>query len=85
MATTTLSELEAFHRFLGECLAKGQCEFSVEESVATFRAYQKELGQLREELRPALQQSARGESQPLDVEELKAEVAQALAEKGISQ
>ncbi len=85
MATTSLSELEAFHRFLGEPLTEGQYDLSVEESLAAFRAHQQEIQQLREELRPALQESARGESQPLDVEQLKDQVTQALSEKGISQ
>ena len=60
MATATLNDLVAFHKFLGERIKNGQCDFSVDQSVEAFHAYQRELEQLREELGPALQQSATG-------------------------
>ena len=84
MATDTVTELEAFHKFLGERLKNGRCKLSVEQSVEAFRAYQRELQTLRQDLAPALEESARGNSAPLDIEQLKAEVREALAEKGIT-
>jgi hypothetical protein len=84
MATQLPNELESFRQFLTEWLEHGQVELSPEESVRAFRAYQRELERCREEIRPALERSLRGESQPLDVEELKARVTQRLAEEGIT-
>ena len=80
---TAQTELQAFHWFLGERLASGRCNFTVEESVELFREYQREVERLRKELKPALEQSSRGESGPLDIDELKEEVTESLAENGI--
>ena len=85
MATVTLSELEAFHKFLGERIKTGRCDFSVDQSVEAFHAYQRELEQLREELAPALERSLRGDTKEFDPDALKASVAQELAEKGITE
>ncbi|MCH7987604.1 MAG: hypothetical protein IID46_00480 [Planctomycetes bacterium] len=79
------TDLEAFHKYVGELLKKGKRKMTVEDSLAGFREYQKDLDRLREEIRPALEQSARGESEPLDIEKLKTEVTNSLAEKGISE
>ena len=84
MATETVTELEAFHKFLGEQLKNGPCKLSVEQSVEVFRAYQQELERCRAEVEPALQRSLRGESKPFDAERLKARVTQELAEEGIT-
>ena len=81
----TQTDLEAFHKFLGELLKKGKRKLPVEESLVAFRQYQQELERLREEIRPALEQSARGESEPLDIQKLKTEVTKSLAEKGITE
>jgi hypothetical protein len=81
----TQTDLEAFHKFIGELLKKGKRNLPVAESLVVFREYQQELERLREEIRPALEQSARGESEPLDIEKLKTEVTNSLAEKGISE
>jgi len=84
MATQLPNELESFHQFLSEQLEHGEVELSPEESVKAFRAYQRDLERCREEIRPALERSLRGESQPLDAEELKTRVTQRLAERGIT-
>jgi hypothetical protein len=80
MATEPPTELETFHRFLTDQLAGGRSDLSPEESVKAFRAYQRDLERLREEIRPAVERSRRGESQPLDIEDLKARVTKKLAE-----
>ena len=48
------------------------CRLSQEwqESVQEFRLYQQELNRFIAETQPALEQSARGESRPLDVDAL---------------
>ncbi len=84
MATQLPSELESFHRFLTEQLERGEPSLSPEQSVEAFRAYQRDLERCWEDIRPALQRSVRGESEPLDIEELKARVTQKLADRGIT-
>lgn len=84
MTTQSSTELESFHRFLTEQLQGGYAELSPEESVKAFRAYQDDLQRLRQDVRPALQRSLQGESEPLDIEDVKARGRQRLAEKGIT-
>ena len=84
MATANQTELEVFHRFLGDRLNDGKRDLTVEETVEAFRAYQRDLQQLRQEIRPALERSLRGESKPFDAEELKDRVTRQLAEEGIT-
>src|SRR5204862_7531576 len=67
MATDLTSELTAFSRFVAQRL--NGTNISLEESLREFRQYQRELADLRRRLSIAEEQSARGESQPLDIEE----------------
>ena len=80
----TQTDLEAFHKFIGELLKKGKRKLPVEESRADFREYQQELERLREEIRPALERSLRGESKPFDPEDIIRRAKERLAEKGIT-
>jgi hypothetical protein len=64
-------ELEEFHQFIGRHLKNGGTGLTVDRSVAEFRAYQEELERCREAVRPALEASLRGESEPLDMEDIK--------------
>lgn len=82
-ATDLQADLEDFVRFLSRELERGKVAFSVEQSVEEFRLYQLERDRLREEIRPALERSRRGESLPMDIEAMKAEVTRRLAAKGI--
>ena len=84
MATEPQSELELFHQFLSQQLEDHGSDRSPEESVEAFRAYQRDLKRLQGEVRPALERSLRGESEPLDVEDLKARVTKRLADQGIT-
>ena len=84
MAAQLPSEIESFHRFLTERLEQGEVNLSPEASVEAFRAYQRELERCREEIQPALERSLRGESAPLDIEEVKARVTKGLADQGIT-
>ncbi len=78
------SDLELFHQFLTEQLESGLGGLSPEQSVDAFRAHQRDVERFREDIRPALERSRRGESQPLDIEDIKARGKIRLAEKGIS-
>ena len=84
MATHSPTELESFHRFLTGQLQGGDAELSPEESVKAFRAYQDDLQRLRQDIQPALERSLHGESEPLDIEDVKARGRKRLAEKGIT-
>ncbi|MGH3452744.1 MAG: hypothetical protein ACRDQW_19000 [Haloechinothrix sp.] len=67
-----LTDLELLHRFVGGVLANGGRNTTIEECLAEFRDYLRELERLREEIRPAYEQSLRGvESKPLDIEDIK--------------
>ncbi len=78
------SEVEAFHQFLGQKLQNGGCRWSLDESVAEFRAFQSELARFNDSLRESIEQSRRGEAVPLDVEQLKTEIFEELAQEGIT-
>ncbi|MGC1274276.1 MAG: hypothetical protein WBC44_11265 [Planctomycetaceae bacterium] len=85
MATVidTQAELEEFHRWLGDRLKKGKPKFTVAQCAAEFFAWREERDRLREELRPALERSLRGESMPLDADAMRAEATRQLAAIGI--
>jgi hypothetical protein len=84
MTTTTETELEAFRRFVDEQIKRGERKLSPEQSVAAFRAYQRDLERLQEELRPALERSARGEGKEIDWEEFERRGRERLAREGIT-
>lgn len=77
------AELREFHGFLGRQLENCGATMTVEETVAQFRAYQEELHRCREAIRPALEASLRGESKPLNMQEVIDRVTQRLHEEGI--
>ena len=86
MATDTapLTELELLHRFIAERLANGGRHMTADQCLAEFREYQRELEKCREEIRPALERSLRGETKPFDPEALKGRVTRELADRGIA-
>ena len=63
-------DIRAFYDFLGRRIDMGGGSLSPEESVHEFRLYQEELNRFMEETQPAIEQSNRGESRPLDVRAL---------------
>ena len=84
MTLQSSSELEVFQAFIQEQLDSGVSGLTPEESVVAFRAYQHQVEQLREEIRPALERSLRGESEPLDIEDIKTRGRERLRQKGIT-
>lgn len=82
--TATMTEIESFHRFLGEAIRNGGRDLTIDESVAEFRAYQEELRRFNQQLEASLEEARRGEAEPLDVDALKAEIQRDLADEGIS-
>jgi hypothetical protein len=83
MATDLRCELEEFHRYLGRELERGNGVLTIEQAVVEFRAYQEELQRCREAIRPALEASLRGESEPLDMEAIWREVERRLTQQGV--
>jgi len=83
MATETLSELELFHQFVGQRLAAGRADESVDAALDDFRQQHPQLADLRAKIRVAQEQSQRGESGPFDADETKRAVRDRLAEHGI--
>ncbi|MCH7987606.1 MAG: hypothetical protein IID46_00490 [Planctomycetes bacterium] len=80
----TQTDLEAFHKFIGELLKKGKRKLPVEESLVVFREYQQELERLREEIRPALERAAKGEGKEIDLEDILRRGRERLAKEGVS-
>lgn len=84
MASDLQSELEAFRQFLGERLEGGNSATSLEQALEEFRAYQRDLERFKRDTQESLQQSARGQSGPLDIEDVVARGKKRLADKGIT-
>lgn len=80
---TTPTDLERFHRFLGEQIARGEKSLTPQEGLDRFAAYQRDVEKLNELLRPALEQVERGEYGPLDWDRLKSRVHDRLAAAGV--
>ena len=70
MATNLQNELESFHRFLGDKLQNGASGLSPEQAVEGFRAYQRDLERFKQDTQQSLEESARGESSPLDIDDV---------------
>ena len=84
MASDLSSDLDEFKAFVSERL-KVSNDLTLEESLERFRKYQRELASAREKLREAEEQSARGESGPLDAGAVKSEVRERLAAEGVTE
>jgi hypothetical protein len=82
MSVVSTSQMDSFQTFLGEQKSRGIVFATPEESVEAFRKYEQELAALKTLLEPALQQSARGEYVPFDLESVKARMFQKAADKG---
>ena len=85
MAADLPSELEVFCNFLAEQLQNGDSDLSPEQSVEAFRAHQRDLDRLKQDIRPAVERFKCGEGRQLDYDAVKDEVTQRLAEKGITE
>ena len=75
------SPIQAFYQFLGRRLVGGDAELTPEQSVREFRLYQEELARFLRETEPALAQSRRGETRPLDVDAVMLRVQQRLQQQ----
>ncbi len=78
-----LTEAELLHFYLGLRLGKGDRKEPVDRLLADFAEYRRELEVLRASLREAEASSARGESRPLDVEDVIRRGRERMAREGI--
>ena len=84
MATDLKDEFQDFQRFLDDKPDIGCSTMSLEQALLEFRAYQRDLQKFRDDTRQSLEESARGESSPLDLNDVIERGRQRLAQKGIS-
>ena len=80
MSTEMPSDFQDFNRFVAEQLVGRNADLSLEESVAAFRAYQRELARCRNELQPALEELDATGGVSLDMDAIIARGKQQLAE-----
>jgi Arc/MetJ-type ribon-helix-helix transcriptional regulator len=74
-----VTELEQFQRFLTRWVQDDDCHQSLDHVVKEFRLYLAEVSRFQAELKESIDEVARGEAAPLDVEALKAEVRSEMA------
>jgi hypothetical protein len=77
------TDVELLYQYLGQRLESGAQVASLEETLAEFAEYRRELEQMRASLREAEASSARGESKPLDLDEFFARADNRLEAEGI--
>ena len=83
MSTDLPIDFQDFQRFIGEKLNVGNSAISLEQALDQFRAYQSDLQKFKNDTRESLEESARSESSPLNVDDVLERGKQRLAEKGI--
>ena len=84
MSTELTTERDAFNAFIDQRFGSQQVDgISLEDALAEFRAYQRELLALKASLNKAEESSARGESKPLDVDDVIRRGRERLAAEGI--
>lgn len=83
MSTDLSSDWTAFNQFVSERLSGNLNGMTLEESLAEFRAYQEDLMAIRAKLKISEEQSARGESSELDMDEFFQELDAELDKRGI--
>jgi len=81
--SSTSNDFAAFNQFVTTQLGDDLAGLSLEESLAQFRAYQRDLESLRARLRTSEEQSARSESKALDEDAFWQRVNNRLDEKRI--
>ncbi|MCA9101025.1 MAG: hypothetical protein KDA63_07750 [Planctomycetales bacterium] len=81
MSAESPSEVELFQQYVGDRLARGTADASLEQTLADFRAYQQQLNELRGKVHEAIEESVRGESAPFDAESSKRRLRERLAQE----
>jgi hypothetical protein len=85
MPMGTCRQIETFYRFLGDQIQDDSVDLSPEECVEAFRAYQRDLDRIKEDLQPGLERIDRGEPGiPFDADDVKRRGRERLARDGIT-
>jgi hypothetical protein len=85
MSTDACREIESFYQFLAHQIQEGPVDLTPEECVDAFRAYQRDLERLKNELQPGLDRFDRGEPGiTFDAEDVKRRGRERLAHEGIT-
>ena len=84
MATDLPNDFQHFQRFVGDKLDGDDSPISLEQALEEFRAYQRDLEEFKNDTRASLDESARGECSPLDIDDVLERGKERLARKGIS-
>ena len=85
MATGFLAELNAFQQFLTNEIAKQSPQMSLEEALEESRARQRQIGEFKQDTEPSLEESAREDSEPLNIEDVVRRGQKRLAERGVTE
>ena len=85
MATDEVSEKKAFDSFIDQQLGGELNGLTLEEALAPFREYQRDLDRIRAKVVVAEQQYDRGEARPLDDKAFRSKLNQLMDDKGIPQ
>jgi hypothetical protein len=81
--SVTLTDPELLHQYLGRRLDNGGRNEPLDRLLADFAEYRRQLEKLRGMVREAEESSARGESRPLDVEDVIRRGRERMAAEGI--
>lgn len=83
MPTDEISEKQAFDTFIAEQLGGELIDLSLEQAVAQFREYQRDLNRIKERIALAEEQYNRGDAKPLDDVKFRDGLIKLMDEKGI--
>ena len=83
-SSKTLTDAELVYQYFGRLLAKGGREEPVDRLLAELAEYHRELERARALIREGEESSARGESGPLDVEDVIRRGRERMAAEGIT-
>jgi len=81
---SNLTEAESLYLYLGERIANGERDASAADLLANFEEYYCQLRKLRAKIGEGEKSSARGESAPLDVEDVIRRGRERAARRGIA-
>ncbi len=78
------NDVQLLHEYLGKRLNNGGAEATLDETLADFREYKRQLSELKSKLSEAEQDVAAGRTSPVDAASTKAAVRERLAQDGIT-
>lgn len=84
MTANELTEIELLHFYLGMRIERGDKSLTIDQAMRDYSEYRRELDEFRAELRQAEESSERGLAEPVDREQLKREIREELAAKGLA-